>query len=386
MRILVLALTCLVVALAPEWVVAQTPGIPATGPGQTSTIAIYAPIVRPDRTVTLRLVAPTAAKVEFRPIPLVAAGGQQAMSKEANGVWAVTVGPLDPDIYRYSFLVDGARVADPSNTWIDVGRSTHFSLFEVPGTPARFDEWQNVPHGTMQIREYVSSVLNARRRVVVYVPPQYESEPTRRFPVLYLRHGNGDLEEGWSGVGRAGVILDNLLAQRAAEPMLIVMPNGYSSTDGEGTSPSGITLTARELTDDIIPMIEKSYRILATRENRAIAGLSMGGRQAFVSGLRDFDTFAWIGVFSIGGLGDMPEAAVLNDPRTKERLRLLLISCGTEDERYQSMAELASRLKTGPISHRWLSMPGNHEWKVWRRSLVELLPLLFKANSATASR
>ena len=174
-----------------------------------------------------------------------------------------------------------------------------------PGNPPRFDEVRNVPHGALQIRTYTSTPLKESRKLYVYTPPQYDTEPGRRFPVLYLRHGSGDNEENWSDTGRAGVILDNLIAQHKAVPMIIVMPNG--DTDGSwagGSSPEGIELLTQELLTDIIPMIDRTYRVARGRENRAITGLSMGGGQAFTMGLKHMDMFAWVGEFSSGLVSD----------------------------------------------------------------------------------
>ncbi len=185
------------------------------------------------------------------------------------------------------------------------GASFPPGVVEVPGRPPRFDELQNVPHGALHIRGYASTVLKRDRRLYVYVPPQYERETAGKFPVLYLRHGAGGNETTWSEQLRAHVILDNLFAARKAVPMLIVMPSG--NPDGSpytGTQPEGKDLIEKELFADILPLIEKSYRVRPGRENRAIAGLSMGGGQAFTTGLKNLDKFAWVGEFSSGFVSD----------------------------------------------------------------------------------
>jgi enterochelin esterase-like enzyme len=219
----------------------------------------------------------------------------------------------------------------------------------------------------------------------VYTPPQYDLEPNRRFPVQYLRHGSGDNEENWSTTGRAGVILDNLIAQHKAVPMLIVMPNG--DTDGSwagGSSPEGIEMLSQELLSDIIPMIERTYRVAAGRENRAITGLSMGGGQAFTIGLKHLELFAWVGEFSSGlvsdrefrlekhlpGFVDRPDAV-------NRKLKLLFLSCGTEDPRYLGQLDLADNLKGHNIRYMWYPTPGVHEWKVWRHALAEFAQKVF---------
>lgn len=376
--------TVLFALALPSLVFGQTGSAPARNTFRyptTPAAPLPAPEVHPDRTVTFHLRAPDASKVELNLTPV----GLKPMIKGADGGWSVTIGPLEPEVHVYSFVVDGVRAVDMSNSAIAVGKGTHDSLIEVPGSPARFDERQDVPRGVLHIREYTSTVLKLRRRVVVYVPPQYDSESNRRFPVLYLRHGAAGLEDTWSEVGRAGVIADNLVAQRKALPMIIVMPNGYANNLGDGASAEAVEATGKELMNEIIPMIEKNYRVLNGRESRAIAGLSMGGGQAFLTGLRNLDKFAWVAEFSSGNISDVDfqlgKAApgFLDDPAsTNKRLRLLFLSCGTEDPRYQGQLDLVDTLKKHNIRHQWYSTPGAHEWKVWRHSLAELLPRLFQ--------
>jgi len=243
-----------------------------------------------------------------------------------------------------------------------------------------------VPHGSIQVRTYTSTPLKRRRQLYVYLPPQYDSEPARRFPVLYLRHGSGDDESTWSLQGRAGVILENLIAQRKAAPMLIVMTNGDTDyTWAGGSSPEAIDQLGRELLGDVIPLIEKDYRVTANRAGRAITGLSMGGGQAFTIGLKHLETFAWVGEFSSGLLSDtdfnlakhLP--GVFDDPaRANQQLKLLFLSCGTEDPRIPGHLDLMDALKARQIRYVWYPTPGAHEWKVWRHSLAEFLPMLFR--------
>ncbi len=341
---------------------------------------LISPEIHADRTVTLRLRAPKASEVTL------SFQGPKQMTKDADGTWSITVGPLEPEIYEYIFTVDGARVLDSANTMLKTGRALGGNLLEIPGTPPRFDEVQDVPRGSIQVRSYTSTPLQRRRQLYVYLPPQYDSEPARRFPVLYLRHGSGDDESTWSLQGRAGVILENLIAQRKAVPMLIVMTNGDTDgTWGGGSSQEAIETLSRELLGDVIPIIEKNYRVTANRGNRAITGLSMGGGQAFTIGLKHLDTFAWVGEFSSGLLSDtdfnltkhLP--GFLDDPaRANQRLNLLFLSCGTEDPRLPGHLNLTDTLKARQIRYIWYPTPGAHEWKVWRHSLAEFLPKLFR--------
>jgi enterochelin esterase-like enzyme len=312
--------------------------------------------------------------------------GSKPMSKDDAGIWTATVGPLEPEIYQYNFVVDGVRILDPGNPNLKNGRALDASVVEIPGNPPRFDELQAVPHGALNIRTYLSTPLKKVRKLYVYTPPQYDLEPARRFPVLYLRHGSGDNEENWSDTGRAGVILDNLIAQHKAAPMIIVMPNG--DTDGSwagGSSPEGIEMLTQELLTDIIPMIDRTYRVAPGRENRAITGLSMGGGQAFTMGLKHLDLFAWVGEFSSGLVSDtefhldkyLP--GFLDHPSDiNGKLKLLFLSCGTEDPRYPGQLDLADTLKQHDIRYVWYPTPGVHEWKVWRHGLAEFAQKVFQ--------
>ena len=217
------------------------------------------------------------------------------------------------------------------------------------------------------------------------MPPQYESEPGRKFPVLYLRHGSGDTEANWSEDGRAGVILENLIAGGKAKPMLIVMPNGDTDyTWAGGSGPEGMAMLEKELLSDIIPLVEARYRVEKTRDARAIAGLSMGGGQAFTMGLRNLETFAYVAQFRSGLIsgadfdlskhlpGFLEDSAAAN-----RKLKLLFLGCGTEDPRINGQLNLSDLLKSRNIKHEFHPTPGAHEWKVWRHLLAELLPKLF---------
>lgn len=349
---------------------------------------LISPELHADRKITFRLRAPQASSVNL----LFGANAPkpQPLTKDANGLWTITIGPIEPEIYTYVFSVDGLRTLDMANPVLKNGRGLDASVVEVPGTPPRFDQIQNVAHGTIQIRTYTSTPLRRLRKLYVYVPPQYDTEPTRKFPVLYLRHGSGDNEANWSEDGRAGVILENLLAQGKAVPMLIVMPNG--DTDGTwagGSGPEAMKVLGQELMSDIMPLIEQKYRTLPGRENRAITGLSMGGGQAFTIGLRNLKEFAWVGEFSSGLVSDnqfrleqhLP--GFLDQPKTiNQQLRLLFLSCGTEDPRYNGQLNLTDVLKQHGIEYVWYSTPGAHEWKVWRHSLAEFLQRVFQPRSS----
>jgi len=341
---------------------------------------LISPEVNPDRTIVFRLLAPQATKV------VLSFNGMKPMSKDAGGIWTATVGSVQPEIYQYTFVVDGLRILDPSNRYLKNGRTLDASVVEVPGNPPRFDELQAVPHGALTVRSYLSTPLKKPRKLYVYAPPQYDSDAARRFPVLYLRHGNGDTEENWTDTGRAGVILDNLVAQHKAVPMVIVMPNGDTDLPGAGgSSLEGIELLSQELLTDIIPMIDATYRVAPGRENRAIAGLSMGGGQAFTIGLKHMELFAWVGEFSSGLVSDADFKLDQHLPGFLDRpddvnhkLRLLFLSCGKDDPRFPGQLDLADTLKTHGVGYVWYPIPGVHEWKVWRHALAEFAQRAFQ--------
>lgn len=341
------------------------------------------PDVHVDHSITFHLKAPQASHVELlfgewdiKPQP---------MTRDQAGDWTVTIGPVEPEIYSYLFSVDGTRTLDLGNPRVKAGTEVYGNIVEVPGTPPRFDEIQNVPHGMIEIRPYLSTALHRLRHVYIFLPPDYGRDPTKLYPVLYLRHGGGDSEASWSQDGRAGVILENLLSTKEAVPMIIVMTNGM--TDGSwagGSSPEGIALLERELMEDVIPLVEKNYRVSTNREDRAITGLSMGGGQAFVMGLHHLDRFAWVGEFSAGLLSaadfnvDRLLPGVLKDASVNQKLRLLWLGCGKADPRYNGYANLVDLLQGRGIAVKLHDSKGGHEWKVWRHQLHDFLQVVFR--------
>lgn len=382
--LIITALTYLDSALAQEPKAQRRPNNYGTPGSAAAAPRLISPEVHPDRTITFRLRAPNASAVNLSFAS--GASGPRSMTKDSSGVWSLTIGPIEPEIYTYTFSVDGMRTLDMSNPILKNGRAPDASVVEVPGTPPRFDQVQDVPHGAIHIRTYKSTPLQRQRKLYIYVPPNYDTQPSRRFPVLYLRHGSGDNEANWSEDGRAGVILENLLAQRKSVPMLIVMPNGDTdSTWAGGSSPSAMEVLGKELMDDIIPLVEKNYRVMTGREHRAIAGLSMGGGQAFTIGLKNLQTFAWVGQFSSGLISDKQfdlskhlPGFLEQAPANNKLLRLLFLSCGTEDPRYNGQLNLVDLLKEHNMHPIWFETPGGHEWKVWRHSLSQFLQRVFQ--------
>ncbi len=372
--------------------------IAAAGLSQTSGSRpepIVSPGIGSDGRVTFRIKAPKASDVlvsasigTLNPKPAGAVKDQPGMwnipmNKDSAGVWTVTVGPLPPDVYRYAFLVDGVRAIDEANPNVRPGGAILWSYFDIPGNPPRFDEIQDVPHGSVQFRTYRSSQSKIFRNVAIYVPPDYDRDPNRRFPVLYLLHGGGDSEEGWVRLGRANAIEENLLAARKTVPMLIVMP--YGDTPGDATTLDSIQAFGRELFEDVFPIVEKNYRVVPNRENRAIVGFSMGGGQSFTLGLRNPEKFAWVGEFSAGAFGmagfdlEKQVPGFLKNPSDVNRqLKLLFLGCGTEDTRYKAHIRIKDLLTDKGIHYEFHDTPGEHEWKVWRQLLAEFMPKLFR--------
>jgi len=344
----------------------------------------FSPVVNADKTITFRIKAPKAKKVsllfdEWDVTP-------QTMKKDKDGIWNVTIGPVEPRLYQYAFQVDGLKVIDLVNPVVKAGTEVYGSVVEVDGDTPRFDEQRNIAHGEVHILKYMSTPMQKMRQMYIYVPAAYSKQPGKSFPVLYLRHGGGDSESSWIRDGRADVIMDNLIADRKATPMIIVMANGL--TDGSwsgGSTVEGMKILEDELLIDVMPYVENHYRILKGKENRAIAGLSMGGGQAFVLGMRNMDKFSYIGDFSAGILSednfdlDKYVPGFTADPtKANEQLRLLWISCGTKDPRYQGHLNFADRLNKWGVRNEFHHEEAGHEWKFWRSQLNEFAQQLFK--------
>jgi enterochelin esterase family protein len=341
------------------------------------------PEVHPDRTVTFRLFAPDAHEVLLVVGALMeATKGPKALTKDEKGLWSVTVGPLEPGYYNYGFGIDGGiRSPDPSNPNVEVRRWGHTSYFDVPGDKPLVQEIRPAPHGTVHINMYDSKSLGTTRNVYVYTPPGYE-QSNIRYPVLYLLHGSGLIEEAWISAGRANVIVDNLLAAGKVKPMVLVMPYGHVAramadeprgAGRGGAAPDGFE---KDLLGDVMPLIDRTYRVLTDRDHQAIAGLSMGGGQAMSVGLRHPDLFSSIATFSgsvpYRGELDKMDGAVLN-----EKYKVLWVRCGTDDPAFNSNKAIADILEAKKVHHVFRSSPGGHIWPVWQLNLSEFAPLLF---------
>ena len=311
------------------------------------------------------------------------------MQRDEKGVWTVTTSALEPDYYGYSFVADGIRMLDPMNGLMKPNLLNPSSMVHVPGPASLPWERGDVPRGTVHHHFYRSQTSGDERDFFVYTPPGYDRTERRSYPVLYLLHGYSDDAGGWTSVGQAHVILDNLIAQGKARPMLVVMPLGYGTM--EIVSPaaaSGLRDAAMRdrsfsrfrdgLLTEVIPFVEKNYRAATDAAARAIAGLSMGGAESLYVGLNAPDRFAWIGAFSSGGLSDDLNAAFPSlDQKAIAKLRLLWIACGTEDRLIESNRKIREWLTSKQIRHTPIETSGGHTWLVWRRNLAAFVSLLF---------
>ncbi len=346
---------------------------------------LVSPEVHPDRTVTFRIRAAKSSEVTLRG-DWMPAQTSEKLAKDGQGVWTTTLGPLKPDLYTYTFNVDGATVVDQRNGLVKLGVRGASSIVEVPGNPPILSEVQNVPHGKVHVNWYHSDSLGDRR-YYVYTPPQYDQNSSTRYPALYLLHGSGDTEGEWTWMGRANLILDNLLASGKATPMVIVMPFGHAVPANE-TDPEvrkrNTEFFEKDLMKNVIPSAEANYRLAAGPKNRAIIGLSMGGSQALNVGLNHLDTFGSIGVFSASGGQEFESkfSSLLAEPEvTNKKLSLFWIGIGEQDPGFAAAGKLSEVLKTHNIDHTFRTVSGAHTWIVWRKFLGEVAPLLFNKTS-----
>ncbi|HVJ83147.1 MAG TPA: alpha/beta hydrolase-fold protein, partial [Planctomycetia bacterium] len=361
------------------------------------------PRVHDDLRVTFRIKATDAQKVEFG----FFTPKRYPAKKDDKGFWTATTEPVAAGFHYYRVFIDGAEVNDPaSETYYGTGKQT--SGIEVPEKGVDYYLPKDVPHGEVRERWYFSKTTQAWRRIFVYTPPGYEADLRVRYPVLYLQHGGGEDERGWANQGRMSFIMDNLIAERKARPMLVVMEQGYARKPGEATPQPGRPGAPRDfsrmfgafeevMVKDLIPMVDGTYRTIPDREQRAMAGLSMGGMQTFMIGLKHLELFSSLGGFSGGGAGfgggpiDLKTAhgGVMADVQEFNRkMRVLWIGVGTAEGRiYDSLKGYHEALGKAGINHGYYeSAGGTHEWLTWRRCLREFVPLLFASATAGPSQ
>jgi enterochelin esterase-like enzyme len=361
----------------------------ASKPIQTQPPQRPAPVVSPevhsDDSVTFRFRAPNAKEVKLD----LEGAEAVALQRDEQGLWSVSTAPLRPDYYGYAFVADGVHLIDPSNPLLKPNLLATENAVHIPGPASLPWELNDVPHGEVHHHFYKSAVAGDDRDYYVYTPAGYDSSAQRTYPVLYLLHGFSDDASGWTAVGRANVILDNLIAQGKAKPMIVVMPLGYGTMEmirlawdawsHPDLRKQNFDKFREALLQEIIPRTDSEYRITKDRNARAIAGLSMGGSESLLTGLNNLDKIAWIGAFSSGGIpedfkGDFPSL----DVKANEQLHLLWIACGTEDRLITVNRNLREWLKSKGVKVTEIETPGMHTWMVWRRNLAEFAGLLFR--------
>jgi len=404
---------CAVIVLLANVVAAQAP--PASRPP-----TVVSPEVLSDRRVVFRLYAPKAQAVTVSASDIP--GTSPTFTKLENGVWEATTAVVPPGAFRYVFVVDGVRTLDPVNTRLSESNTATWSMFDIPGLDAA--DLRDVPHGAVAEVFYASSVLKRARRMHVYTPPGYESG-SKKYPVFYLLHGAGDTDDAWPGVGRAGFILDNLIATGKAVPMIVVMPAGHqpattpagaptgapASSGAAAQAPPAINPFTLEFVNDVMPYVERHYRVKSNREGRAIAGLSMGGSQTLDIAFRHLAKFADIGVFSSGatlggGRAATPPApgapaaaatpptaaaptpprpdweaihlADLDNARLKKGTRLVWLATGVDDRLMPNTKATVDLLRKHGFTPEFKESAGGHTWLNWRDYLIEFAPRLFK--------
>lgn len=384
-------------------------GSGAGGRGQQDNLV--SPEVHPDRTVTFRVRAPQASVVTLTGDWLAtlasSTGGPMPMTKDSAGVWSATTAPLEATIHLYSFTIDGLNIADPVNPKMKLRVRTSGSLVEVPGDPTPV--WQvkdSAPHGSVDWNWQHSAVYGDTHEFFVYLPPGYHTGKAR-YPVLYLVHGAGDTAAAWTMAGGANVILDNLIAEKKATPMIVVMPfNGSNAAapagGGRGNAPpngvpgasggrgrgngglgGGNTQFEDYMLKELIPFVDANYRVAPGRQNRAMAGLSAGGAATYNIAFKHTELFSSLGLFSAAGGGgndfETRYAALVADPKgTNAKLPVIWIGCGTSDPLDQGAKALDAALTKAQIKHIYKDRDGGHVWPVWRWALSEFSPLLFK--------
>lgn len=342
------------------------------------------PCIMPDNSVVFQVKAPNAQKIQ------IDLGKKYDMVKGADGVWTVRTEPIEPGFHYYFLVIDDVSVADPaSQSFFGTGKMA--SGIDIPEKGVDFYSIKNVLHGAISSKYYYSSVSESWRRLYVYTPPGYDQNPGTKYPVVYLQHGGGEDETGWVTQGKTDLILDNLIAEGKAKPMIVVIGNGNVRAGGGGYSSAGMAAFKKEMTQNIVPFIDKNYRTLTDKKNRAICGLSMGGGQSFYTGLENLDVFGSVGIFSSGIFGGIrnPSGSTFDAEKEipgllskstefNQKLDLFYISCGEGDMRIEHTKKAVAIMKEKGLEVEFNSFPGDHEWQVWRKSLHDFASRVFK--------
>ena len=416
--LIVFSLLTLTVSAQPP---AQPPGgRQGGGRGGPQGPQVVSPEVNADRTITVRVYAPKATEINVTG-EILNGSQPKAMTKAEDGIWSATLGPLPPDIYTYAFNIDGVNTPDPRNPWLKLVAGTGLTTqVEVPGDGLQYYDSKPVPHGLLQIVTYESKATGATRQAYVYTPPDY-NRTTTKYPVLYLLHGGGDLDPGWSMTGRAHIIIDNLIAEKKARPMIVVMPlargggslglgpsgmspgiaaagnvapgagRGAGAPGGAGApqapvGPAQMQPFAQDFVGDLLPTIEKTFRASPRPEDRAIGGLSAGGAATINTSFSRPDLFRYIIIMSAGGgqnLEQLYPKFFGNNAAAAKQMKLIWLAAGDEDFALNGTKGIDETLTKNGIKHSFKTTPGRHEWRLWRPHLNEFAQLLFQDQSST---
>lgn len=360
----------------------ENPGKPAV----TNIAGAEYPRILDNLSVVFKIKASDAKRVQ------IDLGKLYDMTKDDQGFWTVTTAPQVPGFHYYSLVIDGVKVVDPaSETFYGMGRMA--SAIDIPEKGAGFYEVKDVPHGALNSKYYFSKVTNSWRRLFVYTPAGYDVNTKEKYPVVYIQHGGGEDERGWAVQGKTDIILDNLIAEGKAKPMIVVISNGNVTTGkgGGGYSNAAMAAFKEEMTKNIVSFIDKTYRTIADVNHRALCGLSMGGGQAFYVGLGSLDCFSSVGVFSSGIFGGIanPNGKVFdadkeipgllsNSKSFNQKLKLFYVSVGEQDPRFEFTKKEVKKFQDSGLKVQFASFPGDHEWQVWRKSLHDFASRVFK--------
>ncbi len=363
-------------------------------PQPTPNDTLVSPKILPDNRVQFSIYAPEAKAVRLvgSDIPNMGWGGSE-MTKRDNGVWSVTLGPIDAGAYRYQFNLDGVSVINPKSPSVSESNSNVWSLFYIPG--AAFMDTKDVPHGSVAEVTYYSKSLQRFRRMHVYTPPGYELG-AGKYPIFYLLHGAFDCDDSWTSVGRAGFILDNLIAEKKVIPMVVAMPAGHTGAFQFGPSTRSLNMEEfqQDFLNDIMPYVEKNYRVYTDRANRALAGLSMGGAQTLYIAMADLSKFGYLGVYSSGIFGitgrgfdgaplpgptwEEQNKTALDNAELKKGLKLFWFATGKDDFLIETSRLTVDMFKKHGFNIVYQESSGGHTWTNWRNYLYDFAPLLFR--------
>lgn len=363
-----------------QWTNAQL--IESSIPAPTNINQNRCPCIMPDNSVVFQVNATNATKLQ------IDLGKKYDMEKNKDGIWTVRTEPIEPGFHYYFLIIDDVPVADPaSQSFYGTGKMA--SAIDIPEAGVDFYDIKDVPQGALSSKYYYSEVTDSWRRLFVYTPPGYDKDLNKKYPVVYIQHGGGEDETGWATQGKADIIMNNLIGNDKAVPMILVIANGNIGFGRGGYSSEGMTGFKKEMLENIVPFIDNHYRTLTNAKDRAICGLSMGGGQSFYVGLESLDHFGSVGTFSSGLFGGIGTSSTFDAEKEipgllsksdqfNEKLDLFYISCGEGDFRISHTEKAVANMRAKGLEVEFNSFPGDHEWQVWRKSLYDFAQRVFK--------